>query len=81
MLFGTSSLADEESFVSAATSILFAFKVKSDDRCRVETIDSSVAGVSTNMSENISFKTINDYESLPQNDMLRFTLPSLEARV
>ncbi len=48
------------------------FNLKSDDHCRLEAIDSSVAGVSNNMSENISFKPINDCEALPQNDMLRF---------
>jgi hypothetical protein len=47
LLFGTSSLADEESFVSVAGSIFLPFKVKPDDHCRLDAVDSSVAGVSS----------------------------------
>ena len=55
------------------------FKVKYSDHCRLEAIDSSVAGVSINMSKNIFFLTNNHCGSLPQNDMLRVTLEPLSS--
>jgi hypothetical protein len=50
--------ADEESFVSAGTVFQFAaFQVKLDYPNRLETRDSSVAVVSIDILENISFST------------------------
>ena len=73
IIFGRRRIFRIRSYVS-----FLPFKVKSDDHCRLEAVDSSVAGFSNNMSENIAFKPKDDCESLPQNDIARVTLPNLK---